>query len=90
MTWSIHQPPPPGRTETEDLGVHEEDLETTPTPPLGHTDTAESEVREGEVVTPPPTKTDRDSGAAVRTVGTEVGHHKERLIGGVGKSGYLG
>ena len=39
--------------------------------------TAEVEVREGVVVTtpPPPTKTDRESGAAVRTVGTEVGCH---------------
>ena len=53
--------------------------------------TAEVEVREGGMVkkTPPPpkpTRTDREWGATVRTVGMEVGRRIENgLIGGVGK-----
>ena len=51
--------------------------------------TAYSEVRKGVMVTspnPPPTKTDRGWGAAVRTVGTEVGRRrKNRLIGWMGE-----
>ena len=42
--------------------------------------TAEAEVRKGVIVTPPPPlpiKTDRECGAAVRTVGTEVFWHRK-------------
>ena len=41
--------------------------------------TAEAEVHEGDMVTtpiPPPTKTDRKCGAAIRTVGKEVGRRR--------------
>ena len=42
---------------------------------------AEAELRKGVVVktTTPSTKTNRDCGAAVRTVRTEVGCHTERI-----------
>ena len=53
---------------------------------------AEVEVREGAVVTTPtpPTKTDIYCGVEVRTVETEVGRCKDRLIGGMGKAGHAG
>ena len=51
--------------------------------------TVEAEVRGGVMVTTttlPPTRTDKECGAAVRTVGMEVGCCRENgLIGGMGK-----
>ena len=48
--------------------------------------TEEAEVHEGVLVTTPipPTKTDIECGAAVRTIGTEVGRRKEQIYWGGG------
>ena len=74
--WSQHQPSPPGRIDTENSGVCEEDQVSTPLPPTRmdrDSGVAESEVREGAQVKktnpPPPTSTDRDIRVAVRRVG---------------------
>ena len=70
--WSQHRPSPPGRTEIAESVVRKRAHVSKPIPPTRterHSGAADSEAHKGAQVTPPPTRTDRDSRVAVSRVG---------------------